>query len=99
MPSPTRHEPDAAVDPGLLAGAVVDPSGAEAAHHADVVRRRRQRIVATAVAFALFVGLAALVAQVGLSDTNVAATAAAPKLAVTAESTGVLVLRPGHDPE
>ena len=99
MPLPTRHESDAAVDHGLLAGAVVDPAGAEAAHHADVARRRRQRIVATSVAFALFVALAALVAQVGLSDTNVATSAAAPKLAVTAEATGVLVLRPGRDPE
>ncbi len=51
------------------------------------------------VAFALFVGIAALVAQAGLSDTSGGAGSTAPKVAVTAEAVGVLVLRPGHDPE
>ncbi len=99
MPLTTRHDLDAAADHGLLAGAVVDPVEAEAFQRWSAARRRRQRIVATAVAFALFVGLAALVAQVGLSDTNGGAGAAAPKVAVNAEAVGVLVLRPGRDPE
>jgi hypothetical protein len=99
MPTTTPHDLDAADAHGLLADAVVDPAAAEAAHQAALTRRRRQRLVATAMAFALFVALAALAAQVGLSDTNRAASSSAPKVAVNAESVGVLVLRPGQDPE
>ncbi len=99
MPLPTRHESDAAVDHGLLAGAVVDPAHAHEARERASARRHRQRIAATAIAFVLFAGLAAIVAQVGISGTNGAAAGAAPKVALTAEAVGVLVLRPGTDAE
>jgi murein DD-endopeptidase MepM/ murein hydrolase activator NlpD len=96
MTVPTDH--DQHVHDGLLAQAVVDPAVLEFEHAADRARRRRHRFVAIAVALATFGAVAAIAAQVGLSDTA-PAQGAAPRVAVTAESVGVLLLRPGREPE
>lgn len=96
MPITPRH--DLETGDGLLAHAVVDPFETEqhaaALHH----RRRRHRLLAFATAFATFAVLAVIIAQVGLTD-QTPSTGTAPKVAVTGESVGIVLLRPGHEPQ
>jgi hypothetical protein len=82
-------------DHGLLAGAVVDPSALP--RHGGRSRRARQRIAAIGVALVAFVLVAAVAAAIGMGGST-PATGSAPKVAVTAESIGVVLLRPGHEP-
>lgn len=84
---------------GLLAGSVVDPQFHLHEAERARARRRRQRIAATIGAFLTFVALAALVAQVGFSDSGPGAGTAAPKVAVQSEAAAVLLIRPGRDPQ
>ncbi|MCW2926705.1 MAG: metalloendopeptidase-like rane protein [Thermoleophilia bacterium] len=96
MPIIPEHEHTA--DQGLLAQSVVDP--ALTAEHDRHLRTRRchQRIAAITVALVAFLAIAGLAAQVGFSDTK-PTSGAAPSIAVKADAVGVLVIRPGRDPE
>jgi len=85
-------------DESLLAASVVDPIALEAAAAHAARRRRRQRLAAVAVAFLTFTAVAALVAQVGFSDTAPSG-GPAPTVAVRAEAVGVVVIRPGEAPQ
>jgi murein DD-endopeptidase MepM/ murein hydrolase activator NlpD len=98
MPYSTDHDHPFDAD-GLLAGSVVDPAELLAQHADARARRRRQRVAAGAVAFVVFAVIAVLGAQLGFSDTGSAGQGAAPKVALQAESLGVLVIRPGGQPQ
>ncbi|MCB0878543.1 MAG: M23 family metallopeptidase [Thermoleophilia bacterium] len=95
MPITSSHHDDPAPD-GLLAHAVVDPASLASEHEALVRRRRIQRLGALFMAFAAFVVVLAIAAQASRSDSTTGA--AAPKVTVASEATGVLLLRPDHDP-
>jgi murein DD-endopeptidase MepM/ murein hydrolase activator NlpD len=85
-------------DDGLLAGAAVDPLELLADEAEAMRRRRRQRSAAVAVSFAAFVAVAAMLATTGFSGSN-DSSGAAPRVALKGEAVGVLVLRPGEQPE
>ena len=91
------HPHDPYTDAGLLAGSVVDPAAAQAAASRRVARRRRQRLLAIVGACMVFFVAAAIAAQAGLNGAP--SGRSAPKLAVTGTSAGVLVVRPGSEPQ
>jgi murein DD-endopeptidase MepM/ murein hydrolase activator NlpD len=97
MPSSSRHDLDAAAD-GLLAGAAVDPVELLEAEAAAARRRRFQRIGALLIALVVFGAIGAMIATVGFSG-SAPAGGTAPRVALKSEGVGVLVIRPGEQPE
>ncbi|MCW2955616.1 MAG: Peptidase [Thermoleophilia bacterium] len=81
---------------GLLAGAAEHPDDRAAADAAARRSHRRQRIGAFLVAVAAVALAAGAVSQVAFTEPG---GDAAPTVAVAAESTGVLVIRPGEAPD
>lgn len=97
MPTPTGH--DLHDHDGLLAGAAVDPTSLLEDELAMQRRRRAQRLAAVVASFATFAAIAALLATTGFSGNQGSSGAAAPRVALKGEAIGILVLRPGEQPE